>query len=123
MKVLGFVCLAILLGISSATAPQMKINYYGGNKCTNYEGSVLVTWASKPQGSKRERVVPNCFNYNYGNSFNIADCYESNCVCQFYQTENCDDFNPTTVIFNKATSNQVCTDDSNNYNSFACYYY
>jgi hypothetical protein len=69
VKFLGFACLAVLLGIGSATE-QMQIDYYSNNKCSEFEGDVVVTWGSASSGEF------NCFGYNYGTSLNIANCYE-----------------------------------------------
>ena len=107
MKLLGFAYLAILVGVSSANE-QMQINYYSDSGCSENVGQVDVTWAG---GS-------NCYNYNYGNSVNIASCYEDNCWCYFYNQQNCAG-NGAIVV---ANSDSNCLAGSSAYNSFACYY-
>jgi hypothetical protein len=114
MKFLGLAYLAVLLGVSSATE-QMQINYYSNSGCSDYIGQVDVTWATVYGGS------PNCFNYNYGNSVNIANCYEDHCICYFYPQENCGGNGAFIVT---SPTNQVnCLAGSSSYNSFACYYW
>ena len=110
MKLLGFAYLAILLGVSSATE-QMQINYYSDSGCSNYVGQVDVTWASTPGGR-------NCYNYNYGNSVNIANCYEGYCLCTFYPEENCGGYGDSIV----AGMDTNCLSDSSAYYSFSCSY-
>jgi hypothetical protein len=113
MKLLGLAYLAVLLGVSSATE-QMQINYYSDSGCSDYIGQIDVTWATYYfSGTK------NCYNYNYGNSVNIANCYESTeCYCYFYQQENCVG---NGAIVASGTNNN-CLADSSAYYSFACYY-
>ena len=109
MKFLGFAYLAILLGVSSA----QEINYYSDSDCTQYAGQVDVTWASQ-----LDVVGRNCYDYNYGQSVNIADCSETFCICYFYPEINCQGTN-TTLVGNQANN---CLTDSANYGSFGCYY-
>jgi hypothetical protein len=110
MKFLGFACLAVLLGVSSAQV-QMKINYYSDYGCSQYEGQVDVTWAAHYGGSK-------CYNYNHGNSVNIANCYETACDCYFYNQENCQG-NGAVVV---ANSDMNCLASASDYYSFSCSY-
>ena len=113
MKLLGFGYLAVLLGVSSAQSEQMQINYYSDSGCSDYIGQVDVTWASySGDGS-------NCYNYNYGNSVNIANCYESYCVCVFFTEANCGGNTRDPAI---GGSEANCLDDSSSLYSFACYY-
>ena len=109
MKLLGFAYLAVLLGVSSATE-QMQINYYSDSGCSDYIGQVDVTWASYEYGSGS-----NCYNYNYGNSVNIANCYETSCVCIFYEETDCNQGN-------SVVSNGNCVTDAYEYYSFECGY-
>jgi hypothetical protein len=124
MKFLGFACLAVLLGVSSTTETQMQINYYYDEKCTRYSGQVNVTWASDTTmetESDPSTQQTNCFNYNYGTSANIADCYGDSCGCDFFLTYNCIN-KPEPVPVNFANSNNYCLPKSYNYFSFACYF-
>ena len=115
MKLLDFTYLAVLLGVSSATE-QMQINYYSDSGCSDYIGQVDVTWASYDSGSGS-----NCYNYHYGNSVNIANCYENNCACALYQQENCKG-NVAAIISAGSGSPANCRADSSAYYSFACDY-
>jgi hypothetical protein len=112
MKLLGLAYLAVLLGVSSA-AEQMQINYYSNSGCSDYSAQIDVTWAD-PYNSGT-----NCYNYNYGNSVNIANCYAPHdCLCIFYQQENC---GGNGAIITAGTNNN-CLADSSSYYSFACYW-
>jgi hypothetical protein len=114
MKLLGLASLAVFLGVSSATE-QMQINYYYDSGCSDYIGQIDVTWASySGDGS-------NCYNYNYGTSVNIANCYENYCFCSLYQQENCNGNVGSIIIGGSGNTN--CIPDSSAYYSFACYYY
>ncbi|KAN0087120.1 SSCRP protein [Elaphomyces granulatus] len=110
MKFLGFACLAVLLGVSSAQE-QMQLNYYSDSGCSQYEGQVDVTWASQLNSGS------NCYNYNYGNSVNIANCYEDYCQCRFYNQEDCGG-NGAIIVYGGSN----CLSGSSSYYSFACYY-
>jgi hypothetical protein len=118
MKFLGFACLAVLLGVSSAKHAQMQINYYSENNCTHYEGHVVVSWATYLYHGNPKF---NCYGYNYGTSVNIANCYEDYCVCQFYVSGDCTLGNPK---FNAIaySSGNCLQDSSSSYNSFECFF-
>ena len=112
MKFLGFACLAVLLGVSSA-GEQMQINYYSNSECTQYESQVDVNWASR-LGSGQS----NCYNWSAGNSVNIANCYEGYCICYFYNQGNCGG-NGAVIV---ANSDSNCLQNASGYYSFGCYY-
>jgi len=116
MKFLGFACLAILLGATEAAQnPQMQINYYTDDECSENEWPVVVTWASEQSLAIDE---PNCFNYNYGNSVKVANCYEESCRCYFFSNLNCDSTDAMAV----ANETGNCSPNSNRFHSFGCYY-
>ncbi|KAG4436440.1 hypothetical protein IFR05_008074 [Cadophora sp. M221] len=103
-----------LLGTLTA-AKQMQVNYYTDTRCSKFASQIDVTWADR-LGSGGQ----NCFNYQYGNSVNIADCYEKSCVCQFYYKTNCGgDYNTVT---GGASGDSNCSSGSK-YKSFRCFYY
>ena len=112
MKLLSIACLAVLLGVSSANE-QMQINYYTDSGCSDYLGDVDVTWATYVDDSGAHGS--NCYNYNYGNSVSIANCYEDFCQCIFYPQANCqgDEY---------SLDSGSCLTDASAFYSFACYY-
>jgi hypothetical protein len=116
MKLLNLAYLAAFLGVSSAQE-QMQINYYSDYGCSDYIGQVDVTWASVSGDGY------NCYDYNYGNSVNIANCYESSggvdtCFCIFYSQENCQG----DESWASSGEGVNCLTDASSLNSFACYY-
>ena len=117
MKCLGFACVAVLLGVSLAIATeQMQINYYSDNNCTKYEGDVVVTWAIDRHSRYPQYT---CYNYNYGTSVNIANCYKDYCWCYFFPTTNCAKRGFASI----ADSSGNCLHDSSDvFYSFQCYY-
>ena len=87
MKLLGLAYISsCFLEVSSANE-QMQINYYTDSGCSDYLGDVDVTWATYVDDSGAHGS--NCYNYNYGNSVSIANCYETGCYCIFYVQSNC----------------------------------
>jgi hypothetical protein len=112
MKFLGFACLAVLLGVSSA-AEQMEIGYYADSGCDDYVKVLDVTWASESNTGQS-----NCFNYNLGNEDNgvgVANCNENSCWCYFYEAENC-------ASNRREVTANSCLSHSYLYKSFSCYY-
>jgi len=92
-----------LLGLS--TAQQLQLNYYDDHYCKNYkvslpkqsfaqlyssnksctQGSLTHYWAETMAGDGN-----NCYNYNFGNSILISECYAGSfCVCLMYFAQNC----------------------------------
>ena len=119
MKLLGFTYLAILLGVSSATGPlEMQINYYSDSGCSDYIGQVDVTWASDADAYY---PTSNCYNYHYGNSVNIAECYVDRCACALYRQEKCQG-NVIAKIFAGGGYPASCGANSSTYHSFFCEY-
>ncbi|KAH8912725.1 hypothetical protein BR93DRAFT_963871 [Coniochaeta sp. PMI_546] len=67
------------------SAQQLKINYFNNNYCGNYAGELKYYWADTMAGNGNK-----CYNYNYGQSMLISDCYAGSwCVCLLYYNENC----------------------------------
>jgi hypothetical protein len=107
MKLLGPAFLAAFLGVSLADE-QMKIMYYSDSACSSPINEVDVTWADAVD------TGPNCYNYNYGSSVMITNCYKKNCSCAFYTQTNCQGDGGN--IFGVS----VCIPSV--YSSFECYY-
>ncbi|PTB63177.1 hypothetical protein BBK36DRAFT_1127293 [Trichoderma citrinoviride] len=99
-----------VLTASFAAADQMQINFYS-DSCSSYEGQVDVSWATELYGGP-----DNCYNYNFGSWANIADCYESGCLCNFFSDQNCGGGS-----IGQATNGGNCVYVQNAH-SFACYY-
>ena len=117
MKLLDFVYLAVLLGVSSATA-QMQVDYYSDMDCSVYVGQIDVTGATNYSLPKGTQGTPECYNNNNGNSVNIGSCSENSCVCDFFNQANCAGDGAGIV----ASSDVNCLADSSAYLSFACFY-
>jgi hypothetical protein len=114
MKFLPLAYLAALLGVSSAQE-QMQINYYSDYGCSDYIGQVDVTWATTVTDGTPGY---NCYDFNYGNSVNIANCYEDACACLFFTEENCQ--GDQTYAFSGNGVN--CLANSASLYSFQCWY-
>lgn len=104
--------LAVTAFTAVAAEKQMQINYYSDSSCHNYQGQTDVTWATPLYGKK-----DNCYNYNYGNSVNIANCYKPSCQCNFFYQKDCQGTAST-----KAFGSGNCIGGANQLKSFACYY-
>lgn len=103
--------LAVLAASAVIAEKQMQINYYSDH-CRSYVGHVDVTWATALYGGK-----DNCYNYQYGNSVNIANCYKpGGCLCNFYYQPNCQG-----GATQQAQGNN-CIGGAQQLKSFACYY-
>ncbi|KAM5352933.1 hypothetical protein ACJ41O_005655 [Fusarium nematophilum] len=96
----------------AAAAKQMQINYYSDQRCNNYVGQVDVTWAPTVYAGKT-----NCFNYNYGTSMNIANCYVGGCLCNLYKSKDCKG-----EVLDQIRGPGGCGGYAYLTNSFACYY-
>lgn len=102
---------------ADATAQQLQINYYNDYSCTQYLGSVFVSWAGE-YGTG----TTNCYDYHYGTSVNIADCsYQNTCTCFWYYKAGCAGDYSSLHAGGRGAEN--CIKDSNEYNSFRCFYY
>ncbi|KAH7318043.1 hypothetical protein B0I35DRAFT_478584 [Stachybotrys elegans] len=102
--------IALLLSGAEAVQ-QMKINYYNDQQCTAYAGEIMVDWASPTKW--------NCFNFNYGKSVNIAECYtRSDCWCHMHKAKDCEG---SYALVNYHQPGQNCLSNANEYNSFRCY--
>ncbi|KAI1380496.1 hypothetical protein F4677DRAFT_463213, partial [Hypoxylon crocopeplum] len=76
---------AFLSLFSIASTQQLKINYYSDHYCNNYKAELKVSWSDTMASTGS-----NCYNYNYGSSMLISDCYAGSwCVCLLYYKENC----------------------------------
>ncbi|KAM0326732.1 hypothetical protein ACHAQA_006605 [Verticillium albo-atrum] len=101
---------ALLLTGASAVN-QMQINYYNDQKCSAYAGKVTVTWAD--EGGSR------CYNYNYGSSVNIADCWGRYCQCQFHHARDCQGSYGFVSAYQPG---QNCLSNAGQFNSFRCFW-
>ena len=67
------------------SAQQMQLNYYSDHYCSNYGGSLQYYWAESMTVTGSA-----CYNYNYGSSMLIANCYNSDwCYCELYYSSGC----------------------------------
>ncbi|CEJ88483.1 hypothetical protein VHEMI04732 [[Torrubiella] hemipterigena] len=110
--------LAVMASTASAAAmgksKQMQINYYSDSTCHSFQGNVDVTWATSLYDSKHN----NCYNYQYGNSVNIAECdVKAGCLCNFYYQKDC-----TGGATQQLQGNGNCVGGAQQLKSFACYY-
>lgn len=115
--IMHFFSTAAALAVMAATAvsaeKQMQINYYSDSSCHNYQGQVDVTWATSLYNGK-----DNCYNYQYGNSVNIAQCNKpGGCLCNFFYQPNCQG-----GATQQAQGNGNCIGGAQQLKSFACYY-
>jgi hypothetical protein len=87
MKLLGnLVSTSVVLvsGLAAlAGAQQLQLNYYNDNYCSDLT-SVEYDWGNYLVGGGNQ-----CYNYNYGNSVNIANCAGDFCACFFFSEPDC----------------------------------
>lgn len=113
------IVLAALASTASAAAmgrasKQLQINYYSDSTCHNYQGQVDVTWATSLYDTKHN----NCYNYQYGNSVNIAQCnVKAGCFCNFFYQKDCKG-----GATQQLQGNGNCVGGAQQLKSFACYY-
>ncbi|KAH8696558.1 hypothetical protein BGW36DRAFT_381233 [Talaromyces proteolyticus] len=106
------------LAVGSAVAnEQMQLNYYNDGGCSDYSTQVDVTWATKFVSGKYNSP-PSCYNYQYGNSVNVANCHESHCWCDFYEGDDCTGYSQRSIYENGGSN---CATASNR-KSFQCWY-
>lgn len=100
------------LATTAAASTQMQVYYYSDGSCRNYESQVAVSWSSPWWANK-----PNCYNYSYGNSMLLGNCYTGNgCRCDLYFQSNCQG------TFQRIDDSHNCVGDAQGVKSFSCYY-
>ncbi len=116
MRATTFLSSAALLVASMVAAEDMQINYYSDQDCSSYVGQLGYDWAGDLTNGNS-----GSYNYQYGTSFNIAACYHTYCMCEFYEQPNMNgDY--WTLIYDMGQDGN-CIRNAPSFQSMSCYFH